>query len=284
MTPPRCLPVRRRIDRHPTTIRVLPAAPPAPTKAVPRGAVRLNAVSKVVGRGAAATMALSDVGMAVAPGEFVTVVGASGCGKSTLLSLVAGLEQPTSGTVTVGGSVTLMFQDATLLPWLTAAQNVALALRLRGVGRRERHERALELLDRVRLAGFADARPHELSGGMRQRVALARVLAQDAAVVCMDEPLGSVDAMTRAHAQNEIVRVWRETGLTILFVTHDVREAILLGDRVVAMGTAPGRIVHEMPIPLRRPRHGDDHEVAALATALAAVLHEEHEEGARHAG
>lgn len=243
--------------------------------AVPRGGVRLDQVTKVFGHGAGATTALSDVRLAVAPGELVTVLGASGCGKSTMLSLVAGLEQPTSGTVTVGGRVALMFQEATLLPWLTAAQNVALALRLRGVGRRERRVRTLELLDRVRLGRFADARPHELSGGMRQRVALARVLAQDAAVACMDEPLGALDAMTRDHMHDEIERVWRESGLTVLFVTHNVREAIRLGDRVVLMGSSPGHVVAEQPVPLERPRHIDSAEVAERAAALTATLREE---------
>ena len=248
---------------------------------VPRGAVRLDGVTKVFGTGPGATTALSDVRLSVEPGELVTVLGASGCGKSTMLSLVAGLDSPTSGTIKVGGRVALMFQEATLLPWLTAAQNVALALRLRGVGRRERRGQARELLERVRLGRFADDRPHELSGGMRQRVALARVLAQDAAVVCMDEPLGALDAMTRDHMHDEIERVWREAGLTVLFVTHNVREAIRLGDRVVLMGSTPGRVVQEQTVPLERPRHIDSAEVAERAAALTATLREE---VARHVG
>jgi NitT/TauT family transport system ATP-binding protein len=153
---------------------------PATAGTIAHGAVRLDGISKVFGRGPAATTALHDVHLDVRPGEFVTVVGASGCGKSTMLAIVAGLEQPTAGTFEVGGRVALMFQEATLLPWLTATQNVALALKLRGVPRSERPDRAAELLDRVRLGGYADKRPHELSGGMRQRVALARVLARSA--------------------------------------------------------------------------------------------------------
>jgi NitT/TauT family transport system ATP-binding protein len=268
----------------PTTARATRGAPvdtASGADSVPRGAVRLDQVTKVFGHGAGATTALSDVRLSVEPGELVTVLGASGCGKSTMLSLVAGLEQPTSGTVTVGGRVALMFQEATLLPWLTAAQNVALALRLRGVGRRERRLQALELLDRVQLGRFAHARPHELSGGMRQRVALARVLAQDAAVVCMDEPLGALDAMTRDRMHDEIERVWRESGLTVLFVTHNVREAIRLGDRVVLMGSSPGQVVAEQAVPLQRPRHIDSAEVAERAAALTATLREE---VARHVG
>ena len=249
--------------------------------AVARGAVRLTGVHKVFGRGAQATTALQDVHLDVRPGEFVTVVGASGCGKSTMLSLVAGLDAPTAGTVEVGGRVALMFQEATLLPWLTATQNVALALKLRGVPRAQRTAQALELLDRVRLGGYADKRPHELSGGMKQRVALARVLAQDAAVVCMDEPLGALDAMTRDHMHDEIERVAGENGLTVLFVTHNVREAVRLGDRAVLMGSSPGRIVHEDPIGLPRPRRMDDPEVAGRAGALTAALRED---VARHVG
>ncbi|HET9653955.1 MAG TPA: ABC transporter ATP-binding protein [Kineosporiaceae bacterium] len=248
---------------------------------LPAGAVRLDGVTKVFGHGAGATTALAEVGLDVAPGEFVTVVGASGCGKSTMLSLIAGLDRPTSGTLEVGGRVALMFQEATLLPWLTAAQNVALALRLRGVPRRDRRTLARDLLDRVRLDRFADARPHELSGGMRQRVALARVLAQDAAVVCMDEPLGALDAMTRDHMHDEIERVWREAGLTVIFVTHNVREAVRLGDRVVLMGSGPGRVVHEQPVTLDRPRHIDSADVAERAAALTLALREE---VARHVG
>ena len=254
---------------------------PATDGALARGAVRITSVTKVFGRGAAATTALREVDLDVAPGEFVTIVGASGCGKSTLLSLVAGLEQPTTGTVEVGGRVALMFQEATLLPWLTATQNVALALKLRGVARPDRVPQARELLDRVHLGDFADKRPHELSGGMRQRVALARVLAQDASVVCMDEPLGALDAMTRDQMHDEIERVAQESALTVLFVTHNVREAVRLGDRAVLMGARPGRVVHEVGIGLARPRRMEDPEVARTSGSLTAALKED---VARHVG
>jgi NitT/TauT family transport system ATP-binding protein len=246
-----------------------------------RGALRLSKVTKVFGRGETATTALLDVDLEVSPGEFVTVVGASGCGKSTMLSLVAGLEKPTSGTLEVGGGVALMFQEATLLPWLTAAQNVALALQLRGVSRSERGGQARALLERVRLAQYADKRPHELSGGMRQRVALARVLAQDASIVCMDEPLGALDAMTRDAMHDEIEAVAQQAGLTVLFVTHNVREAVRLGDRAILMGSSPGRVVHEQVIGLPRPRRMDSPKVAEMAGALT---HELREDVARHVG
>ncbi len=251
------------------------------TEPIASGAVRLTGVTKVFGRGDAATTALRDVHLDVRPGEFVTIVGASGCGKSTMLSLVAGLETPTAGTVEVGGRVALMFQEATLLPWLTAAQNVALALKLRGVPRSERPAQAGELLERVRLAGYAGKRPHELSGGMRQRVALARVLAQDATVVCMDEPLGALDAMTRDHLHDEIERVAGESGLTVFFVTHNVREAVRLGDRAVLLGSSPGRVVQQDPVGLARPRRMEDPEVARRAGSLTAALRED---VARHVG
>jgi NitT/TauT family transport system ATP-binding protein len=254
---------------------------PHEAPAAPRGALRLRHVSKVFGHGPTATTALRDVDLDVRPGEFVTVVGASGCGKSTMLALIAGLEQPTAGSIEVGGGVALMFQEATLLPWLTATQNVALALRLRGVPRRERAARARDLLERVHLGRFAGKRPHELSGGMRQRVALARVLAQDAAVVLMDEPLGALDAMTRDHMHDEIERVWREAELTVVFVTHNVREAVRLGDRAILMGSTPGRVVHQVAIDLPHPRRMDSPGVATLAGSLTDALKEE---VARHVG
>lgn len=256
-----------------------PRTQPAPDTA--RGSIEITGVTKRFGRGESSILALRNVDLSVRPGEFVTVVGASGCGKSTMLSLVAGLETPTQGGVSAHGGVALMFQEATLLPWLTAAQNVALALRLRGVGRRERNSRARELLADVRLGPYADKRPHELSGGMRQRVALARVLAQDAAIVCMDEPLGALDAMTRDRMHVEIENVWRNAGLTVLFVTHNMREAVRLGDRVVLMGSRPGRVVHTRTIDLARPRVMDCPEVATLAAELT---HELREDVARHVG
>ena len=188
-----------------------------------RDSVRLTAVSKVFGRGESAVRALDNVSLEVPPGEFTCLIGASGCGKSTLLSLVAGLEQPTSGEVSAGeGRVAFMFQEPALFPWLTAAGNVELALRARGLGKAERRQRTGELLDTVHLTGFGGKRPHQLSGGMRQRVALARALAQDADVLLMDEPFGALDAMTRDVLHDELDRICAGRQLTILFVTHNV--------------------------------------------------------------
>jgi NitT/TauT family transport system ATP-binding protein len=218
------------------------------------------------------TEALRNVNLSVNDGEFLTIVGASGCGKSTLLNLISGLDKPTSGEILVDQKAALMFQDATLLPWLTARGNVELALKLTGVPKKQRRERAEELLDVVRLGAWVDKRPHELSGGMRQRVALARCLAQDARIVLMDEPLGALDAMTRDHLHDEIEAIVKERGLTVVFVTHNMREAVRLGDRVVLMGSHPGRIVHEQVVDLPHPRMMDSTEVATRAADLTARL------------
>jgi len=253
------------------------AAPPHPARSSPSGvpAVRLRAVSKRYGAGTSAVTALDGVTLDVERGEFVCIVGASGCGKSTLLSLVAGLDATTVGEVHVAGRAALMFQDASLLPWRTAAANVELALKLRGVGRAARRERALELLELVRLRTFADKRPHELSGGMRQRVALARALAQDADVLLMDEPFGALDAITRDVLHDEIERVAAEQRLTVLFVTHNVREAARLGDRIVLLSSRPGRVVQEFPVLVERPRRIESPEVSAVAAEVMVRLREE---------
>ena len=238
-------------------------------------AVTLAGVSKVYGQGGAAVRALEQVSLAAAPGEFTCLIGASGCGKSTLLNLVAGLDAPTSGAISVGGRVALMFQEPGLFPWLTAARNVELALRARGVGRAERRARAADLLEAVHLGGFGDKRPHELSGGMRQRVALARALAQDADVLLMDEPFGALDAMTRDLLHDELDRVCAGRNLTVLFVTHNVREAVRLGDRVVLLSSRPGRVIADYKVPIQRPRRIDSAPVAELAGTITDRLREE---------
>jgi NitT/TauT family transport system ATP-binding protein len=211
----------------------------------------------------------------VVKGEFVCLVGASGCGKSTLLSIVAGLDRPTLGDVAIGGRTALMFQESGLLPWQTAAGNVQLPMKLRGVGRSERRRRAMELLELVRLGDFADKRPHELSGGMRQRVALARALAQDADILLMDEPFGALDAITRDVLHDEMERVAAERQLTVLFVTHNVREAARLGDRILLLSSRPGRVVAEFPVGVTRPRRIEAPEVSAIAGEVTARLREE---------
>jgi sulfonate transport system ATP-binding protein len=219
-------------------------------------AVRLTSVHKSFGHGRNTVAALAGVDLEVAPGEFVCLLGASGCGKSTLLNLVAGLERPTSGELTLNTSrPAVMFQEAALMPWLTAARNVALALRLAGVPRAARAGRTAELLELVRLSGVGGKRPHELSGGMRQRVALARALASrpasatdQPALLLMDEPFSALDAINRDVLQAELLRVWRATGTAVLFVTHDVREAVRLGQRVVLLSSRPGKVVREWDV------------------------------------
>jgi NitT/TauT family transport system ATP-binding protein len=241
-----------------------------------RSAVRLTDVSKAYRTGRAELLALDRVSLTVGDGEFVCIIGASGCGKSTLLNLVAGLDRPTAGEVDTGErNVGLMFQEPALFPWLTAARNVELALRARGVPRAERRTQTAELLETVRLTGFGDKRPHELSGGMRQRVAMARALAQNADVLLMDEPFGALDAMTRDLLHDELERICAERTLTVLFVTHNVREAARLGDRVIVLSSRPGRVIAEYDVPQRGPRRIDSPEVAQMAATLTDRLRQE---------
>jgi len=224
-------------------------------------------------------LALDGATLEVQRGEFVCVVGASGSGKSTLLNVLAGLDRPSAGRAHVHGRVALIFQESALLPWLTALGNVELALELRQVRRPDRRDIALELLHRVHLDGFANRRPHELSGGMKQRVALARALAQDADVLLMDEPFASLDAISRDLLHGELERIWRESRLTILFVTHNAREAVRLGDRVMVFTSRPGRVAHEVAINLRRPRSLDSPELAVIAGRITDRLKHEMSNG-----
>jgi NitT/TauT family transport system ATP-binding protein len=218
---------------------------------------------------------LEDISLDVKPGEFVSLVGASGCGKSTLLNLVTGLDTPTSGTIETSDAPTLMFQEAALMPWLTAGKNVELALEFRGVPRRERKSRASELLSLVHLERSYDQRPHELSGGMRQRVAIARALAQGRSILLMDEPFAALDAITRDLLHEELTRIWLETGLTVIFVTHNVREAVRLSQRVLLMSSRPGRIVREWNIGGHEPWRLDSPDVANLASEITDELRQE---------
>ncbi|QAY74861.1 ABC transporter ATP-binding protein [Agromyces protaetiae] len=243
----------------------MPGPPVAP-------AVSIRSVSKRFGAG---PLVLDGIDLDIAPGEFVCLLGASGCGKSTLLNLIAGLDRPTSGTIdTPAEGSAVMFQESALMPWLSAKRNVELALRLRGVPRRERGELALALLDTVNLADASEKRPHELSGGMRQRVALARALAQDRPVLLMDEPFAALDAITRDLLHEELERVWKATGRTIVFVTHNVREAARLGQRVVLLSSRPGRVAGEWRIDTTG-RRIESPEVAALSVEITEKLRKE---------
>jgi len=240
---------------------------------LPGPAVALRHVSKRYGSG---PVVLHDLDLVVRAGEFVCLVGASGSGKSTILALAAGLEQPSTGTVEVaGGRAALVFQEHALFPWLTAGRNVELALRLRGVPRGQRRDQAAELLRRVHLGRFLDARVHELSGGMRQRVAIARALAQDARVLLLDEPFAALDAITRDALHDELTWLHAEAGIAVLFVTHNVREAVRLGERVVLLGSHPGRVVGQWDVDIAQPRRIEAPEVARLAGEITDALHEE---------
>ncbi|TMD06648.1 MAG: ABC transporter ATP-binding protein [Chloroflexi bacterium] len=232
-------------------------------------AVALASVSKHFGHGADEVLALNRVTLSIQPGEFVCLVGASGSGKSTLLNLLAGLDRPSEGSLDTGGAhTTLMFQEPALFPWLTAAGNVELPLTLRGMPKAERRREVARLLELVRLTEFGGRHPHELSGGMRQRVALARALAQAAEVLLMDEPFGALDAITRDLLHDELERIWRERGLSVLFVTHNAREAVRLGDRVLVFSSRPGRVAAEFPVDLPRPRRIESPELAVLAARI----------------
>ena len=256
--------------------RALSESSTSPVDGSARPAVILDRVSKVFGTEGSTLHALDNITLDVAPGEFVCLLGASGCGKSTLLNIVAGLDRPTAGTVSTGDNrTTLMFQESALFPWLTARGNVELPLKIRKIPRAERHRKAESLLELVNLRSFGGKLPHELSGGMRQRVALARALAQEADVLLMDEPFGALDAMTRDVLHDELERLWRETGLSVIFVTHNVREAVRLGDRVILLSSRPGRIVEEYPIGIDRPRRLDSTEVAEQARTITDRLKEE---------
>ena len=236
-------------------------------------AIRIEQLGKRFGAG---PLVLDDVNLSIETGEFVCLLGASGCGKSTLLNLIAGLDRPTTGSIDVPAEgAAVMFQESALMPWLTARQNVELALRLRGVARTARRAEALELLDVVNLADAAEKRPHELSGGMRQRVALARALAQDRPVLLMDEPFAALDAITRDLLHEELERVWRRTGRTIVFVTHNVREAARLGQRVVLLSSRPGRVAGEWHIDSTEGRRIESPEVAALSIEITEQLRKE---------
>lgn len=212
------------------------------------------------------THALVDVSFQVEPGEFVTVIGPSGCGKTTLVRLVGGLERPTSGRVSVDGNpVTgpgpdraMVFQEYHLFPWLTVRENVGFGLVEQGLSESERRNRVASMLELVGLSDRADAYPKALSGGMKQRVGLARALAVDPAILLMDEPFGSVDAQTRRHLQRELLEIRAETGKTILFVTHDIEEAVALSDRILVMRGSPGRVREQLQIDLPRPRDRTD--------------------------
>jgi NitT/TauT family transport system ATP-binding protein len=210
-------------------------------------------------------LALRDVTLDIPAGAFVTLLGASGCGKTTLLNLIAGLLTPTAGSVTVrgervtgpGAARTMVFQDDAVFPWYTVARNVEYGLRVQGVPKQRRRERVREMVDLVGLAGREDAYPHQLSGGMRKRVDVARALAVNPSVLLMDEPFAALDAMTKSRLQLEFLRIWEASRMTVIFVTHDIEEALLLSDLVAIMAPRPGPITRVVDVPFPRPRNDE---------------------------
>lgn len=227
--------------------------------------------------------ALDGVDFSLSPGEFVSLIGPSGCGKSTLMRLIADLDVPSSGSLSVfgkspaeariAGDYGIAFQQAGLLPWRTVRANIELPLEIHGLEKRRRRERAAELIDMIGLAEFADHYPDQLSGGMQQRVAIARSLSERPRLLLMDEPFGALDEMTRERMQNELARICRETGAAVVFVTHSIPEAVFLSDRVVVMSQRPGRIIDELTIDLGGPADTPEgvREDAAFFRALTAV-------------
>ena len=251
-----------------------------PARTVPSKLV-LEHVSKWFRTSTLTVHALDDVTLHIAEGEFVCLVGPSGCGKSTLLNIIAGLERPDRGMVQADGQAIagpgphrlVMFQEASLFPWLTVLGNVLFGLKLiNGVSAAERHEKAEYFLELVGLKRFMHSNVHELSGGMKQRVALARALAPNPSVLLMDEPFGALDALTREQLYGDIQRIWSQHRKTIVFVTHNVREAVCLGDRVILFSPNPGRIREEFAIPLTRPRDINSVDLARYSTEITRVL------------
>ena len=245
--------------------------------------VQLSGIGKVwpIARTGEQVVALDSITLDVTPGEFLILLGPSGCGKSTLLQIVAGLEQPSRGEIRFPARqgtnklTSMVFQEYALFPWRTAIQNVVFGPEVRGVPRAEREATAARLIELVKLRGFESRYPHELSGGMRQRVALARALANDPALLLFDEPLAALDAQTRRVLQEELIRIWAETGKTFVYVTHSLEEAVLLGTRIVLMTARPGRIKRLIEVTLERPRRLTRRADAELLETLDALLRDE---------
>lgn len=232
-----------------------------------RSFLTVSGVTKTFQMGADSVQALRSVNLSIDKGEFVCLIGASGCGKSTLLRIIAGFEQPSSGAVSLyekaitgpGSDRGMVFQDYALFPWMTVRENIGFGPRQKGMAKKYTDEITDEYLNMVGLAKFANRFPQQLSGGMKQRVAIARVLANECEVLLMDEPFGALDALTRESLQQELLEIWARTKVTVIFVTHSVEEAVLLSDRVVVMTAGPGRIEADIAIELARPR-----EVSAI--------------------
>jgi len=260
-----------------------PAVLPLPRAILETPKVSLQGISLSYKTNGSRLLAIDNIDLKVHAGEFLCIVGPSGCGKSTLLHLIAGLHKPTSGHVLIDDKVVegtgtdriLIFQELGLFPWLTVGENVEFGMKMKGLSTAEREEKTRYYLRLVHLSQFKDSYTHQLSGGMRQRVALARALATEPDVLLMDEPFAALDAQTRDLLHDELERIWAETGRTIIFVTHNVREAVRLGDRVVLFTFRPGRIKREFQVDLPRPRQLEEVDVARAAREILEPLREE---------
>jgi NitT/TauT family transport system ATP-binding protein len=249
--------------------------------------VRIDRLGKVFETGKTATVAVQEFSLDIADGEFVCIVGPSGCGKTTVLRIVAGLDRQSSGTLLVRRSATaaqqplnaMVFQEHGLFPWLTVADNVAYGLEMRGIGKRERLQRIAPFLDMIGLARFRDHYPGQLSGGMKQRVSIARAFVNDPEILLMDEPFAALDAQNKIIMQEELLRIWERNRKTVIFITHAIDEAITMGDRVVVMTANPGRIKEIVPIAFPRPRNvaelKADPEFGRLSLAIWKLLEDE---------
>jgi NitT/TauT family transport system ATP-binding protein len=250
--------------------------------------IKLSGVSKWYGKRNERVHALAATDLQIAKGELVVLLGPSGCGKTTLLRMIGGLLDPTEGRIDISdidlwkdherqanavANLGMVFQDANLFPWLSIEDNIALPLKLRGVGKAERRARARQLMELVKIQGFERRWPNELSGGMRQRAAIARALSYDPSILLMDEPFGALDAMTRDSMNLELQRIWRETGKTILVVTHSITEAAFLGDRVVLLSPRPGRIDSIYNVPFARPRSLDVQSTPEFQALVKTMRH-----------
>jgi NitT/TauT family transport system ATP-binding protein len=246
--------------------------------------IEIKNVSKVFQLQNRTINALQNANLTIEKGEFVTLIGASGCGKSTLLRIIAGFEKPSSGVALMMGKQIagpapargMVFQDYALFPWLKVRDNIGFGPVARGLSAKAVKDVTDRFIEMVGLEKFADVYPHQLSGGMRQRVAIARVLANDAQLVLMDEPFGALDAMTRERLQMELLDIWKKTGLTVVFVTHAIEEAIFLADRVVVMSPGPGRIESDNAIVLQRPRDVSSPEFNNIRREMSGQLHSHH--------
>ena len=245
--------------------------------------ILISGVSKRFAIPGGEVIALKDIDLSIGAGQFVCLLGPSGCGKSTLLNAIAGFAPPTAGTITVddkpvtgpGPERGMVFQEYALFPWMTVAQNVAFGLEIKGLARAQITARVAELLAMLKLTDFRDRFPKDLSGGMRQRVAIARVLALDPPVLLMDEPFGALDSLTRRSLQDELLRIWAAMGKTIIFVTHSIEESIYLADRIVVMTYRPGTIKADIRVTMPHPRDGAAPEFNTLKKQLSSLVMEE---------